>query len=113
MLALHLGAQRPLHDGLDEFQILHDRIAGARNLAQPVWRSAKHFGNGAERFDQRLRQPLRVRARDGAEQQQLEEFVIRKRLRPGLREARPQPLPVSFIVLLDSWIPGPAGASAG
>src|SRR6266446_5387218 len=75
---------------------LHDLEFGDGGLSQTVdlvesfRRRRDHFREGAERGEQVLRERLHVALRDGAEQDQLEHFVIADRLAAGREKSLPQ-----------------------
>ena len=61
-------------------------------------RRVDHFGERAEAREQPLGERLGVAARDGAEQHQLEQFVVGQRLGAALAEALAQPLAMARVI---------------
>lgn len=84
------GLGDALEHGLNELQILRDRRPRALDLGEARGFGAENARERAEAREQRLRQGLGVLARNGAEEQRLQQFIIRERVRAGLREARAQ-----------------------
>jgi hypothetical protein len=83
---------------------LHDLEFGDGGLSQTVdlvesfRRRRDHFREGAERGEQVLRERLHVALRDGAEQDQLEHFVIADRLAAGREKSLPQAAAMAVVM---------------
>src|SRR5437764_707493 len=67
-------------------------LAQALDRFQPFDRRRDHLGERAELLEELLGERLEVDARDGAEQHQLDELVIRQRIAAALEETLAQAL---------------------
>jgi len=75
-----LQVERDVGRDLERLALVIER----RYLEHVFQRRRQDGGHRAEARDQRLGQRLDVAARDGAEQHQLQQFIIGERLGPGL-----------------------------
>ena len=85
------------------------RVADAGDLAQLAGRRTQHLGKRAEAGEQRLGDRLGVAARNGLEEDQLEEFVVGQCRTAAVVEARLQAFTVAMEVGL---VPVPGGRLA-
>jgi hypothetical protein len=81
-----------------ELELGDGGVSHALHLGETGRRRRHRLGEGAEAGDQLLGQRLDVALRDGAEQHQLEQFVVADRVRAGLAKARAQPFAVAVIM---------------
>ena len=74
------------------------RLAKPRHFLQAFLRRVQRLGEGAELGEDGFGERLGVAARHRAEQDQLKELVVGKRIGAGFAEAPPQPLAMAEIV---------------
>jgi hypothetical protein len=74
----------------------------ALDLGEPCGRRRYHFGKRSEPGDEVLGERFDVALRDGAEQHELQQFIVAYGLRAGLPEAPAQSLAMAVIVRLVS-----------
>ena len=84
----------------DCLQVLRDGGAGAVHFGDALRRRAEHGGEFAEARDQRFCERLGVSAWDGAEEQEFEQLVVRKRAGPASSKRLAQARAVVVIVRL-------------
>ena len=90
-----------------------DLVGRALDRQHPPLGRRDHAAQVAERGQQPLGERLHVDARDGVEEQQLEDLVLRHRRVAALQEALAQPLPVAPIVRARGAVGAPDQAAAG
>ena len=79
-------------------------FAEPRHLLQALLRSVQRLAEATELGEDCFGQRLGIAARQGAEQDQLEQLVVGKRIGASLAEALPQPFAVAEIVWLGGGI---------
>jgi len=83
---------------MDDLELIDDGVADALDFLQPRAGRGHHLGERAEPGDQFLGQLFDVALRDGAEQDQFEQFIIADGVLAGLAETVAQPLAVPVIM---------------
>jgi hypothetical protein len=95
---LDLAAHEAIGCRLHDLEFGNGSLAQTVDLVEPFRRRRDHLGEGAERGEQVLRERLHVALRDGAEQDQLQHFVIADRLASGREKSLPQPSAMAVVM---------------
>ena len=98
----HLAAHEPERRRAHELDLGDRRLAEARHLLQALLRRIQRLGEASEVGKDGFGQRLGVAPRHRAEQDELEQLVVGKRIVAGLAEASPLPLAMAEIV----WLAG-------
>ena len=96
--AFDLAARQPACGGVHDLDFGDGSVAYAFDFGKASWRRRNHFGERAEFDDEVFGQRFDVALRDGAEQHELQQFVIADRLGPGLPKTAAQPLAMAVVV---------------
>ena len=91
-------AERAQRDGLGQFQRMYDGVARAFHFAQGSQLRRHNGADAAKAVTETLCQRLCIAARQGAEQQQFDQFVIGEAICTRFSEALPKALPMAKIM---------------
>ncbi len=96
----HLALNETQGGGAHQLDLGGGRLAEPRHLLEQILRGVHRLGEGAEAGKNRLGEGLRVAARHGAEQHQLQQLVVGQGVRPALAKALPEPFAMAEIMRL-------------
>lgn len=97
---MDLAARHALRGRRDDLQLERHGRADALDLLQQADGRAEHFGQGAEAGQQRLGDRLGVGARDQAEEQEFQKFIVGQGIRTGRGKALAQTIAMAEIMQL-------------
>jgi hypothetical protein len=94
----HLPARKSACRPLDDLDLGNGSFPQSLDLTQPLLRRCDRFGEGTELRQQVFRKRLHIAPWNGTKENELEQFVIGKRVFACAEKAPPQPLTMFKIV---------------